>query len=282
VHIAPRRSAKGAQKHVPRQVRRVCEAEDGLLLVAAATQPELLTMLGAVADLAARARAGYVICLEPATGLPFTAESAFISERQMNGSAHDLASTVRRASQEGPDLLVAGPVTSAPALEELLRTGVAPGRLVIMGVVATTALRAVESILSTISPDRAREARAWLAAGLRAAFGVRGLRRVGGGRATIQDVLVGTREVRALLEHGDLAALEQLQRQGAEGMRTLDAALARAVARKQVTLRHAASHAASRAELVAMMRKDARERRRMTREHRSDRRPGVLRAITAG
>jgi twitching motility protein PilT len=279
IRLAPRRSATGLQRHVPRQIRRACESEDGLVLVAAPTQAELLAMVAAVADLAARKRSGYVICLEPTGGLPHPVAGAFVSERKLTGSADHIAATVRRAVQEAPDILVVGSVESAAAIEEVVFSAVVPGRLVVLGVVAPTALRAVEAILSGADREREPQLRRTLAAGLRAAFGYRGLRRVGGGRTAVQDVIVGTSDVRARLERADFGGIEQLQRQGGDGMRTLDAALARAVSRRQVSLRQAAGHAGSRSELVQLTRRDARERRAVAREHRSEWRQGVLRAI---
>jgi len=78
----------------------------------------------------------------------------------------------------------------------------------------------------------------------------------------VHDVLLGTAEVRARLEQGDFDGIEELQREGVEGMRTLDTALARAVARRQVALRQAAPHASNRSQLVSLTRVQARRRRR--------------------
>src|SRR5690606_9273152 len=126
---------------------------------------------------------------------------------------------------------------------------VMPGRLVVLGIVAPTAVRAMESVLANADPAREPHVRKAFAAALRAAFGYRGLRRIGGGRTAVQDVVVGTGEVQAGLERADFRAIDELQQQGRDGMRALDAALARAVSRRQVTLRHAAAHAVSRADL---------------------------------
>jgi Tfp pilus assembly pilus retraction ATPase PilT len=250
--------------------------------VAAGSQRDLLAMTASVTELAGGARGGFVICLEPANGLPHRVAGAFVSERRWNGSANDAVLAVRRAAHEGPDILVVVPDDASVAQEVVAAAG-APGRLVVLGIVAPTALGALEAIVSSADRDREPQVRRALASSLRAAFSYRGLRRLGGGRTTVQDVVIGTTDVRARLDRGDFSGIEQVQRQGTEGMRTLDAALARAVARRQVALRQAASYAANRSELITLTRHDVRERRRLAREQRpGERRPGVLRAITVG
>jgi hypothetical protein len=63
-------------------------------------------------------------------------------------------------------------------------------------------------------------------------------------------------------------------------MRSLDVDLANAVARGEISVRQAATHATDRSDVVSLIRKHARERRRILREQSlGDRRPGVLRAI---
>ena len=123
-------------------------------------------------------------------------------------------------------------------------------------------LRALESIAAGVPEDDQAQVRCGLAASLRAAFSYRGLRRRGGGRTTVHDVLLGTAEVRARLEQGDFDGIEEMQREGVQGMRTLDDALARAVARRHVALRQAARHATSRSELITLTRVQARRRYR--------------------
>lgn len=279
IRLAPRSAGTGLQRHVPRQIRRACEADGGLVLVAAPTEVDLLAMVAAVADLAASERSGYVICLEPPGGLPHPVAGAFVSARTLGGSSEDVVAAIRRAVQEAPDVLVVGSTESPVAIEEVILSATSPGRLVILGAVAPTALRAVESLLAGVDREREPHLRKALAAALRAAFSYRGLRRLGGGRTIVQDVLVGTSDVRAGLERADFGGIEQMQRRGDDGMRTLDAALARAVARRQVSLRQAAAHATNTAELVSLTRRDARDRRALRRGHRGEWRQGVLRAI---
>jgi Tfp pilus assembly pilus retraction ATPase PilT len=237
-------------------------------------------MLAVVAELSARKRSGYMIALEPANGLGYELAGSFVSERKISGAGEEFAAAIRRATQERPDVLVITPRESSIAAEEAIRAA-APGRLVILGILASTAPRAVESLLSFVSTDREPQLRRLLAGSYRVGFSYRALRRQGGGRTIVEDVLVGTSDVRTRLERADFAGLEKLQRSGADGMRTMDEALARAASRGDISVRQAASHASDRSELIALIRKLARQRRTALRQHAAaDRQPGPLRAIT--
>ena len=184
---------------------------------------------------------------------------AFVSLRTITGPDAEFAAAIRRASHEGPDiLLVTGPQTELPLHEAILAsTG---GRLVIVAVVAPTTVDALRVLVGQSGLDRDAHLRRALAASFRAAVGYRSLRRIGGGRMLIQDIVLGSNEVRPLLEAADFDGLVNSQRQGSGGMRSVDEALARAIRRGHISLREAAAHAVDRRHMVALVRMLARAR----------------------
>ncbi len=273
VHLSAQHSASTLQKSIPRLVRRACEEEDGIVLVSAEAAADVLAMVAAVAQWTAERRAGYLISVEPPNGLGHDITGTFVSARRVDGPPEDVAAAIRRAAQQRPDILVIA-LPSGIAAEEAIRAA-RPGCLMILGVVAPTAPRALESLLSLVNPQVEPQMRRSLAAGLRCGFSYRALRRIGGGRTIVHDALIATREVRAGLDRWDFGALDKLQRSGAGGMRSLDAALAGAVHRREISLRQAAIHAVDCGELVSLVRQASRERVRKSREER----PGGLRAV---
>jgi twitching motility protein PilT len=273
VHLSAQQAASTLQKNIPRQVRQACEEDDGIVLVSAEAAADVLAMVAAVAQWTAQKRAGYLISVEPANGLGRDISGTFVSARRIAGPNENVAAAIRQAAQQRPDILVVA-LPSGVAAEEAIRAA-RPGCLMILGVVAPTAPRALESLLSLVNPHVEPQMRRSLAAGLRCGFSYRALRRIGGGRTIVHDVLVASREVREGLGQWDFGALDKLQRSGVGGMRSLDAALARAVHRGEISLRQAAMHAVNRGEVVSLVRQASRERARMSREER----PGGLRAV---
>jgi Tfp pilus assembly pilus retraction ATPase PilT len=251
VQLRPRTSPSMLHKYIPRPVRTACET-DGLIVVSAQNEPDAESLAAAIADYAGRARGGYLISLHRRTGRA-DLTGAFVSQRTVSGSDADFASAVRRASHEGPDiLLIAGPQSEIVLHEGILAA--AAGRLVIMAVVAPTAVHALRATLGHGGLDRDAHVRRALAASFRVAVGYRSLRRLGGGRMLVQDVVSTSHDVHALLEAGDFDGLTRLIHQGGVGVRSVDEALARATRRGHVSLREAAAHADDRRRLVALVR----------------------------
>jgi Tfp pilus assembly pilus retraction ATPase PilT len=257
LQMRPQASPRLLQKHIPRQVRTACEG-DGLVVVSAPTEAAVESLALAIADWSGRNRGGYLISLQRRS-LRGDISGAFVSLRTITGPDSEFAAAIRRASHESPDiLLVTGPQTELPLHEAILAsTG---GRLVIVAVVAPTTVDALRVLVGQSGLDRDAHLRRALAASFRAAVGYRSLRRIGGGRILIQDIILGSNEVRPLLETADFEGLVNSQRQGSGGMRSVDEALARAIRRRQVTLREAAAHAIDRRHLVALVRMLARTR----------------------
>jgi Tfp pilus assembly pilus retraction ATPase PilT len=257
VQLRPRTSPKLLHKHIPRQVRTACEG-DGLIVVAAPSESDVESFAAAIADWSGRARGGYVISLHKRHGR-VDLTGAFVSYRTISGSDSDFASAIRRASHDGPDiLLVVGPQTEMVMHEAVLAASA--GRLVIVAVVAPTAVTALKNTLGHGGLERDAHVRRALAASLRVAISYRSLRRLGGGRMLVQDLVTASKDVRSLIEAGDFDGLAHLLRQGVIGSRSVDDALARATHRGQVSLREAVAHADDRQRLVALVRMRARAR----------------------
>ena len=255
VQLRPRTSPKLLYKYIPRQVRTACEG-DGLILVAAPSEPDVESLAVAIADWSGRARGGYVISLHKRHGR-VDLTGAFVSQRTVSGSDADFATAVRHASHESPDiLLVVGPQTEMVMHEATLAA--AAGRLVIVAVIAPTAVMAIRTTLGQGGLDRDAHVRRALSASFRVAISYRSLRRIGGGRMLVQDIVTTSKDVRSLIETSNLEGLGHLLRQGVPGARSVDDALARATRRGQVSLREAVAHADDPQRLVSLVRMRAR------------------------
>jgi Tfp pilus assembly pilus retraction ATPase PilT len=251
IHLRPSTSLKLLHKHIPRQVRVACEG-NGLVVVAASTEADVEALAAAVADWSGRDRGGYLISLQRRSRSHAEITGAFVSQRTIAGTDKDFAAAIRRAAQESPDiLLITGLQAEQPLQAAVLAA--AGGRLVIAGVVAPTTVDALQMLAG--SDAHVRRA---MAASFRAAIGYRNLRRLGGGRTLIQDVVLATSSVSGLIEAGDFNGLARAQNDVASKMRSVDESLARAVTRRQISLREAASQAIDRTHLVALVRSQAR------------------------
>ena len=251
LHLRPSTSLRLLHKHIPRQVRTACEG-NGLVVVAASNEADVEALAAAVADWSGRDRGGYLISLQRRNRSHGDITGAFVSQRTIAGTDKDFAAAIRRAAQESPDiLLVTGLQAEQPLQAAVLAA--AGGRLVIAGVVAPTTVEALRMLAG--SDSHVRRA---MAASFGAAIGYRSLRRLGGGRTLIQDVVLASGSACSLIESGDFSEFARTQNDVAAKMKSVDEALARAVTRRQISLRDAASQAIDRSHLVALVRSQAR------------------------
>lgn len=251
IHLRPSTSLRLLHKHIPRQVRAACEG-NGLVVVAASNEGDVEALAAAVADWSGRDRGGYLISLQRRSRSHGDIAGAFVSQRTIAGPDKDFAAAIRRAAQESPDILLVTGLQAEQSLQAAVLAA-AGGRLVIAGVVAPTTVEALRMLGGSDSHGRRA-----MAASFRAAIGYRSLRRLGGGRALIQDVVLASGSVSSMIESGDFSGFARSQNDVAAKMKSVDEALARAVTRRQISLREAASQAIDRSHLVALVRSQAR------------------------
>jgi Tfp pilus assembly ATPase PilU len=265
-------SVAGLDQQVPRHIRAACETGEGVVVISAPFAEDVTAMVGAVVARNAQRRAGFVVGFGAGGGLQSAASNAFVSERPMPTNDYEMSAALQTALREQPDTLVFIGNDSLPAPDGIVWSAV--GRLVIVGVVARTAPRALEVLLKGASNRRA------VAAAFRGACSWRGFHRPGGQRAVIADSLVPNEHVCALIEAADIAGLHSTQNNREDGMRAIDFALATAVNRGKITLREAATCAVDRRILIGLVRRQAWERRAAERqEQRATHRAPVVRAL---
>jgi len=264
-------------KAIPRRVRAACDG-DGLVVVSAPTSSDVAAMAAAVGDLAGRQRGGYVISLRAAGAPRHEIAGSFVSQREFTGGDGDVAAAIRAAASESPDVLLVAPPTSEAAMREVVNAAEG-GRLVILAVLAPTSMQALRAIVGRGSAGGDAQTRLALATSFRVAFAYRVLQRLGGGRTTVRDLVVGTSEVSAMLASGDFPGISRLQREGAMSMTTVDDSLARAVRRGHLSLRQAASHAMDKKYLVNLVRSG--RRRLETRKSTNGYSTGVLEPVSS-
>jgi twitching motility protein PilT len=258
VHLVSRNPESILQTGIPRQVKGICRDDDGIVVVSATTSSDVLEMIAGIGNWTATHRPGFLVSIEPPGGLGRDIVGGFVSARRV--AAGDMAAAIQHAARETPDVLVVA-LPPAGGTEEAVRAG-RMGSLVIVGILAPTAIRAIESVLAQVGPQHQLQLRRSLAASFRCAFSYRALRTARGHRTILHDLVIATPDVSARIEHGDIDGIGKLQQAGVEGMRSLDSALVEAVGRGEISIRQAASKALDRPQVVKMIRESARHRAR--------------------
>jgi twitching motility protein PilT len=160
---------------------------------------------------------------------------------------------LRAALREDPDVVLVGELRDLETISIALETA-ETGHLVFGTLHTNTAPSTVDRIIDQFPADRQSQIRTMLSESLKAVIAQTLVKKIGGGRAAAQEVLLCNSAVSNLIREGktfQIASIMQTQR-GA-GMITLNDALFDLVKRKVVLTRDAVSKAVAKGELKAML-----------------------------
>jgi twitching motility protein PilT len=225
-HLLPARSLSADQLGLSREIQALAAHPDGLILVTGRRSSGKSTLISAFVDLINRTRSDHVVTLETQIKHVHEARRAFVSQREVRGGSEEMASAVRAALREDPDVLVIEDL-SAAEVAELALDAAESGRLVIGALTAPSASMAVETLVDQFPPDRRPMIQHALSRVLRGAVAQVLLRKAGGGRLAARELLLNTPPVANLIAEGKTFQLPLALESGRKhGMVPLNDALA--------------------------------------------------------
>jgi twitching motility protein PilT len=246
------RSISADHLALPPELRELCAQTEGLVLITGPRGSGRSTLLAAFVDLINRTRSDHIISLESQIGFTHESRRSFISQREVRDD-QSAAAAVAGAMKEDPDVLVVEDVSSAAVASAVLDAAES-GRLVFASVTSSSTAGAIKTLLELFPETQRLQARAALAASLRAVVSQMLLRKLAGGRTAARELLVNTPAVATLILEGKNveipSALDSGRRQG---MMPLTDSLATLVREGTVHAAEAYRRAPDRAALIAAL-----------------------------
>ena len=234
------------------EVRELCAQTEGLVLITGPRGSGRSTLLAAFVDLINRTRSDHIISLESQIGFTHESRRSFISQREVRDD-QSAAAAISGAMKEDPDVLVVEDVRSAAVASAVLEAAES-GRLVFASITSSSTADAIKGLLELFPETQRLQARASLAASMRAVVSQMLLRKLAGGRTAARELLVNTPAVATLILEGknvDIpSALDSGRRQG---MMPLTDSLATLVREGTVHAAEAYRKAPDRAALIAAL-----------------------------
>ena len=256
VHLPSADVSTADELGLSERVQALSAEADGLVVVAGPRASGKSTLLDAFVDLIDRTRNDHVITIESQVRTVHEKRHSFISQRQVRGDGEAVATAVRAALREGPDVIVIEDLSAPEAIAAALDAARA-GRLVFGSIAAPSAPVAVERLIGAFPADRRAQVRALLAGSLRAVLAQTLVRKAAGGRAAARELLLGTPGVANLILDGATAQLAIAIEGGRRlGMNTLIDSLGALVREGSVQVSEACRVAPDRAALVAALERD--------------------------
>jgi twitching motility protein PilT len=234
------------------EVRELCAQTEGLVLITGQRGSGRSTLMAAFVDLINRTRSDHIISIESQIGFTHESRRSFISQREASDE-RAAAAAVIAAMKEDPDVLIVEDVRSGDVAAAVLEAAES-GRLVFASVNGSSTIDGVRALLELFPENQRLQARASLAASLRAVVSQMLLRKLAGGRTAARELLVNTPAVATLILEGKNVEIPSALEGGRRhGMMPLTDSLATLVREGTVHAAEAYRKAPDRASLIAAL-----------------------------
>jgi len=236
-----------------RPILDLCFLAKGLVLVTGPTGSGKSTTLAALVDHVNRNRDDHIITIEDPIEFVHKHQRCLVHQREVGVHTQGFKAALRAALREDPDIVLVGELRDLETISIALETA-ETGHLVFGTLHTNTAPSTVDRIIDQFPADRQSQVRTMLSESLKAVIAQTLVKKIGGGRAAAQEVLLVNSAVSNLIREGktfQIPSIMQTQRNA--GMVTLNDALYELVKRKVVTPEDALGKAVARSELKSLL-----------------------------
>jgi twitching motility protein PilT len=231
----------------------LCQLSKGLVLVTGPTGSGKSTTLAALVDHVNRTRDDHIITIEDPIEFVHPNKRCLVNQREVGTHTGSFKHALRAALREDPDVVLVGELRDLETIAIAIETA-ETGHLVFGTLHTNTAPSTVDRIIDQFPPDRQAQIRMMLSESLKGVISQTLCKKIGGGRAAAQEVLLCTSGVSNLIREGKTFQIPSIMQTGRSfGMVTLNDALLELVRKKVVDQREAWAKAAAKAEFKALL-----------------------------
>jgi twitching motility protein PilT len=213
----------------------LCDLKKGLVLVTGPTGSGKSTTLCAMVDYINRNRADHIITIEDPIEFVHNNQKCLVNQREVHNHTRSFKDALRAALREDPDVILVGELRDLETIAIAIETA-ETGHLVFGTLHTTTAASTVDRVIDQFPTDRQAQIRVMLSESLRGVIAQTLCKKVGGGRVAALEVLLVNSAISNLIREGKTFQINSMMQVGrAQGMVTLNDALAELVKKGQIT-----------------------------------------------
>ncbi|MDE1170471.1 MAG: type IV pilus twitching motility protein PilT [Verrucomicrobium sp.] len=238
--IIPSRIKTIAELGVPPAIQAFGDLQSGLVLVTGPTGSGKSTTLAAVIDYINSTYARHIVTIEEPIEFVHADKQSRLTQREVPQETPTFASGLRAALREDADVVLVGEMRDLETIS-LALTAAETGLLVFGTLHTNNARKTIDRIIDAFPADQQEQIRVMLANSLRGVCAQLLFKRADGkGRLALNEILVATPAVGAIVREGATAKLVDVLKSGrAEGMQLMDDAIEGALRQGLITAEEA-------------------------------------------
>jgi twitching motility protein PilT len=215
-----------AEMGYPEGVKKIAQMRKGLVLVTGPTGSGKSTTLASIIHEINLTLNGHIITIEDPIEFVHQSRQCLVSQREIHYHSKSFANALKSACREDPDVILVGEMRDYETIR--LALSAAELGVLVFGTLHTNgAAQSIDRIIDVFPEDAQAQARSMLADSLQGVVSQLLLRTADGkGRCAVQEILMGSQALTALIREGKSAQITSIIQTGqAEGMCTFDQAL---------------------------------------------------------
>lgn len=219
----------------PAVLRDLSRLEKGLILVTGPTGSGKSTTLAGMVDLINEELEGHILTIEDPIEFVHKSKKCLVNQREVGPHTLSFSNALRAALREDPDVILVGEMRDLETIQ-LALTAAETGHLVFGTLHTSSAPKTVDRIIDVFPPMQQAQVRAMLAESVQAVITQTLCKKIGGGRAAAQEILIGTTAVRNLIREGKIHQIPSvMQTSSGIGMQTMEMHLMDLVQRRVIS-----------------------------------------------
>lgn len=220
---------------VPDILREITRKEKGLVLVTGPTGSGKSTTLAAMVDLINSELEGHILTIEDPIEFVHRTKKCLINQREVGPHTKSFSNALKAALREDPDIILVGEMRDLETIQ-LALTAAETGHLVFGTLHTSSAPKTVDRVIDVFPPNQQAQVRAMFAESIQAIICQTLCKKIGGGRAAAQEILIGTTAVKNLIREGKIHQIPSaMQVSRGVGMQTMEMHLKDLVERGIIT-----------------------------------------------
>jgi len=228
----------------------------GLILVVGATGSGKSTTLAAMIDERNEAMTGHILTVEDPVEYQFKNKRSIVNQREIGGDTQSLQTALKNALRQAPDVILIGEIRDRETMSAAIAYAQS-GHLCLATLHGNNSYHALNRILSFYPVEVRSTMLGDLASALKAIVSQRLVRTKSGQRVPAAEVMLNTKLVSDLVEHGDFSGVrEAMEKSMAEGSQTFEEALAQLILSDKIDRKEGLSHADSPTNLMWRLQND--------------------------